>query len=404
LTKTLVILILSLLISSSYGQSISGSLIDVNSGEPISFAYILASQSKKATISNDNGDFEISGLSTDQDTLVISHLAYHTIRKTIIGESSTSTMTIYLDPREIALDEIMVTDIAMEDIAVNVMNVLKNSTIEYGSAFYRQTAFIDSTATEWIEAFYDIAYSSSGVDKIKIDQARFARIRYDSTNLYISFTNFSYLTVGNLIYSPARGMDTSRIVKPFGEDFFEEYNFYLDKQYTLNSNRYVVIRFEPITKLLKSIYFYGNFIFNVTQNKLVQYTGEIDNALGTDEFNANSRNDIELKNPKHFFQFKFSEISGNIEAILVDYTFDLIHNGMVLPSRVSSKFVVYQLLDKSPKNLRSAGLELEDVSNFEKAKYKPKFWMNNPIIKRTAEEEAIIASFDKSNAFGTYFK
>jgi len=142
MTKPLVILILSLLISSSYGQSISGSLIDVNSGEPISFAYILASQSKKATISNENGDFEISGLSTDQDTLVVSHLAYHTMRKTIIGELSTSTMTIYLDPREIALDEIMVTDIAMEDIAVNVRNVLKNSTIEYGSAFYRQTAFI----------------------------------------------------------------------------------------------------------------------------------------------------------------------------------------------------------------------------------------------------------------------
>jgi hypothetical protein len=77
---------------------------------------------------------------------------------------------------------------------------------------------------------------------------------------------------------------------------------------------------------------------------------------------------------------------------------------MALPSRVSSKFVVYQLLDKTPKNLHSAGLELEDVSNFEEAKYKPKFWMNNPVIKRTAEEEAIIASFDKSNAFGTYFK
>jgi len=199
-------------------------------------------------------------------------------------------------------------------------------------------------------------------------------------------------------------MDTSRIVKPFGEDFFEEYTFYLDKQYTLDSNRYVVIRYEPSTKLLKSSYFYGNFIFNVTQNKLVQYTGEIDNALGTDGFNANSRNDLELKNPKHFFKFKFSEISGNIEAILVDYTFDLIHNGMALPSRVSSKFVVYQLLDKTPKNLHSAGLELEDVSNFEEAKYKPKFWMNNPVIKRTAEEEAIIASFDKSNAFGTYFK
>jgi hypothetical protein len=401
MTKPLVILILSLLISSSYGQSISGSLIDVNSGEPISFAYILASQSKKATISNENGDFEISGLSPDQDTLVISHLAYHTIKYPISVESA---LTIRLEPREIILDEISVTDVPVQDIALSVLNILKNSSIEYGSAFYRQTAFIDSKATEWIEAFYDIAYSSSGVDKINIDQARFARIRYDSTNLFMSFTNFSYLTVANSIYSAANGGEGSRVAKPFGEDFFKEYNFYLDKQYTLDSNRYVVIGYEPNSKLVNSICSYGNFIFNITQNILVQYTGEINHALGTDEFTADSRKDLELKNPKHFFQFKFSEISGNINAIQVDYTYDLIQNGIVRPSRVSSKFVVYQLLDKAPKNLRSTGLESEDVSNFEKAKYKPKFWMNNPIIKRTAEEEAIIASFDKSNAFGTYFK
>jgi hypothetical protein len=401
MTKALIILLFLIFISSSYGQHISGSLIDVNSGEPISFAYILASQSKKATISNENGDFEISGLSIGQDTLIISHLAYYTIKRPISIES---ILAIYLDPREIVLDEISVTDVPVQDIALSVLNVLKNSSIEYGNAFYRQTAFIDSKATEWIEAFYDIAYSANGVDKIKIDQARFARIRYDSTNLFMSFTNFSYLTVSNSIYSPANGNDGSRIAKPFGEDFFEDYKFYLDKQYTLGSNRYVVIGFEPSSELVNSIFSYGKFIFNVTQNKLVQYTGEINHALGTDEFTADSRKDLELKNPKHFFQFQFSEISGNIDAILVDYSFDLIHSGIVLPSRVTSKFVVYQLLDNVPKNLRSTALELEDVSNFEKAKYKTKFWMNNPVIKRTTEEEAIIASFDKSNAFGTYFK
>jgi hypothetical protein len=401
IAKTFMFLILSFFTSSLVGQSISGSLKDVNSGEPISFAYILASQSKKATISNENGDFEISGLSIGQDTLIISHLAYYTVKRPISVEP---IMTIHLDPREIVLDEILVTDVPVQDIAISVLSVLKNSSIEYGNAFYRQTAFIDSKATEWIEAFYDIAYSANGVDKIKIDQARFARIRYDSTNLFMSFTNFSYLTVSNNIYSAAKGNDGSRIAKPFGEDFFEYYKFYLDKQYTLGSNRYVVIEFEPSSELVNSIFSYGKFIFNVTQNKLVQYTGEINHALGTDEFTADSRKDLELKNPKHFFQFQFSEISGNIDAIQVDYSYDLIYNGIVLPSRVSSKFVVYQLLDKEPKGLRSTGLELEDVSNFEKAKYKPKFWMNNPVIKRTTEEEAIITSFDKNNAFGTYFK
>ncbi|MCH6198279.1 carboxypeptidase-like regulatory domain-containing protein [Aquiflexum sp. LQ15W] len=400
-TKTFMFLVLSIFTSSLYGQSISGSLIDMNSGEPISFAYILASQSKKATISNENGDFEISGLSIGQDTLIISHLAYYTIKRPISVEP---IMTIHLDPREIVLDEISVTDVPVQDIALCVLNVLKNSSIEYGKAFYRQTASIDSKATEWIEAFYDIAYSANGIDKLKIDQARFARIRYDSTNLFMSFTNFSYLTVANSIYSAVTGNDHSRIAKPFGEHFFKDYDFYLDKQYTLDSNRYVVIEFQPSSKLVNPIFSFGKFVFNVTQNKLLQYTAEINHALGTDEFTADSRKDIELKNPKHFFQFNFSEISGNIDAIQVDYSYDLIYNGKVLPSRVSSKFLVYQLLDKEPKGLRSAGLELEDVSNFENAKYKPKFWMNNPVIKRTIEEEAIIASFDKNNAFGTYFK
>jgi len=35
---------------------------------------------------------------------------------------------------------------------------------------------------------------------------------------------------------------------------------------------------------------------------------------------------------------------------------------------------------------------------------KPKFWRDNPVITLTPEEKAIIATFEKENAFGTYFK
>lgn len=405
MNRLLISLVLIFSSSLSYSQKIVGSLIDGNSKEPISYAHVYASQSKKGTISNERGEFELSGFLFDQDTLIITHIGYQSIRKVISKESSQSDFTFYLNPKAVILDEVSVFGVDVESIVQDAMKYLKNSPLKYGKAFYRQTSFKDSIAMEWIEAFYDIAYSVNGVEKIKIDQARFARRKYDTLNLFISHTNFSYLTLGNTIYSKKSDSNSSRLGKPFSEDFNKGYNFYLEKQYSINSNIYSIMRFEPSQEMFNPVNLHGKIVFNVTQNMLVQYIAEVNHSLGVDQLTGyTGSKEIEIKNSKHLFQFNFSQTTGEIELILVDYSYDFIQDSEIIPSKVSSMFIIYEQLDKSPKKLREPSLELENVSNFERAKYKPKFWKDNPVIKLTPEQEAIIGSFEKENAFGTYFK
>ena len=388
-----------------FGQKIHGKLNDHVTGKPILFAHIYAPLNNIGTVTNEYGEFSLPIQLPLNDTLIISHVAYQTLKAPLVKYAD-SIYNLKLYPEITVLDEVSVTNIDIMAVVNQVMDQLKNGSNKYVEAFYRQTVFKGADATEWIEAFYKIDYTINGINKIKIDQARFARKKYDTANLFLTHTNFSYLTVGNSIYSPKQKTDEPRLGQPFGEDFIKDYNFFLDKHYRKQSEIYYVISFEPKESIRNPVNTYGYFIYNKSDSQLAQYTATVDHALGLDEIKYEGEKDVDVAvlNPKYTFQFNFSERIDGIDYISVDFTYDFVQDGETFPSKVSSKFIPYKVLSKKPNKLRKVELELEDVSNFENAKYKPKFWRNNPVIKLTPEEEAIIATFEKENAFGTYFK
>lgn len=386
-----------------FGQEIHGKLNDQVTDQPIPYAHIYAPLNNIGTVTNEYGEFSLLVNLSLNDTLIISHIAYQTL-KAPLKNSTDSIYALKLYPEITVLDEVSVTNIDIMAVVNNVMDQLKNGSTKYAEAFYRQTAFKGADATEWIEAFYKIEYTINGINKIKIDQARFARRKYDTANLFLSHTNFSYMTVGNSIYSPKWKTDDPRLGQPFGEDFIDDYNFFLDKHYRKQSKIYYVVSFEPKESIRNPVNTHGYFIYNKSDSQLVQYTAIVDHALGSDEIEYEGEKDVTVLNPRHTFQFNFSERIDGIDYISVDFTYDFVQDGETFPSKVSSKFILYKVLDKKPKKLRKAELELEDVSNFENAKYRPKFWRDNPVIKLTPEEKAIIATFEEENAFGTYFK
>ena len=132
----------------------------------------------------------------------------------------------------------------------------------------------------------------------------------------------------------------------------------------------------------------------------MQYTAYIDHSLGSDKLRGyTGSKEIAIESPKHCFQFHFSEITGLIERINCEYNYKLVVNGATFPSKVVSSFIFYEQLNRKPKKLREPDLVLENVSNFEKAKYRPKFWRDNSVIKLTAEEERIIQTFEEEKCF-----
>ncbi|MCH7399025.1 carboxypeptidase-like regulatory domain-containing protein [Belliella sp. DSM 107340] len=404
--KIALCLLIMFLFTLAYGQKIDGFLIDEHSKEPVSYAHIYSSQSKKGTLSNEKGQFELSGLS-ENDTLFISHTGYESYNKFLTKDCFQSGLTINLKPKEIVLDEITVFSTDVEEIVQRVMDYLRYNRINYKKGFYRQSAYMNDNATEWIEAFYDVAISANGIQEIKIDQARFARIKFNPEIIFFSHVNFSYMTVGNVLYSPISDDTFNRMMKPFGENFTHKYQFNIEQVYSEANQEFIVVKFEPKPEFAETnaIFTYGEFTFNTTTNQLIKYMAYIDHSLGAADIRGYTGTKIiEVKNPSHSFEFVFSEKSGEIDYISVNYKYDLIQNGKIIPSKVSSIFFTYEVLEKKPKNLRQPNIELESVKNFERAKYKPKFWKDNPVVKLTAEEEAIIASFERENAFGTYFK
>lgn len=79
-------------------------LLDINSYEPISYCTVYSTNSNKGTYSDKNGLFEIDV--KQNDTLVLSHIAYQ-IKKVMVSDFiQKNTDTIFLSSQSIALKEI----------------------------------------------------------------------------------------------------------------------------------------------------------------------------------------------------------------------------------------------------------------------------------------------------------
>ncbi len=385
-------------------QEFNAIILDSLGQKPVVAAHISSSKTGIGTITNENGAFAFTNFLAG-DTLTISHIGYETIKIPFNNPTLGSVNTFYLVPDMVVLNEVVVSNDVVSDIVRKVISQLEKSTITYGKAFYRQTSFKSEKPTEWIEAFYDLSYSKNGVAKIKIDQARFARTKYDKESPFLTFTNFSYFTVAANLFASKTGDKENRVAKPFSQDFIDDYIFYLSSSFQKQNDIYYVITYEPKEANKNFVNSYGSFVYNTSKEQLVKYSVFIDHSLGVDEITSyKGDKKIEVTNSKYAMEFSFSDTNGSLEFISNQFNYDFLQDEAVFPSKVQSSFVFYQKLDKEPKNLREAGLELENVSNFENAKYKPKFWKDNPVIKLTKEEEAIINSFEKENAFGTYFK
>ncbi|AFL85505.1 hypothetical protein Belba_2983 [Belliella baltica DSM 15883] len=379
------------------GQSFSGKLIDSITKLPISYAHIFVENTNFGTVSNELGEFEIPEKKLDK-SIVITHINYEPL---VLQLNSHINNEILMFPSTILLDEVVVNDLPYK-IAQNIFTQLQNTKdVTYGKGFYRQISKQDSLPTEFIESFYNLSYNLNGVEEISISQARFARKKTSSGDVIMNYTNFSYLTFGHKIYGEA--MSTS-IGRPFASDFFDYYRFYLIRKFKKNEDIIFEIGFEPEFPDSLKIMSYGSFIYNFSNETLLNYRSTIEHSLGFDQFKELDSKSIKIQNPKYVWNLKFDEFKGNLKHLQIDFTYELVIDNKHIPSKVNSNFLIYQELSKTLKKLRNPSIELENVSIFEKAKYKPKFWKDNPIIKLTPEEDSIISTFEKNNYFGSYFK
>ncbi|MFT7056181.1 MAG: hypothetical protein ACJAR3_001812, partial [Roseivirga sp.] len=275
-------------------QKISGKLIDSNTQEPISFAHIYSEDPKLGTISNDKGEFNLMiAEGNDGIRLVISHIGYKGIKLAVKQDTS---FTLQMIPDVVTLEEFTI-DASAKDLARTIFEDLKSSQMEkkFGKAFYRQLSMKDTFATEWVEAFYDISYSTAGLNELAIDQARVAESKSrDKNDLHLSSINFGYLT-GIPIYSESQG----GIASPFSASYFEDYNFQIVEKLKKSDDILVKVSFSPSPGLTAPIRAYGSFIYNISQKAMMSINLFFDSSLGVQVNQIQNGMRVEIQNPHH---------------------------------------------------------------------------------------------------------
>jgi hypothetical protein len=385
-----------------FGQLLKGIIKDASSDSTISFAHV-SCQNGKGTVSNQSGQFELALIEAG-NFITVSHIGYQT-RKVMIDEQK--NIEILLHPDIILLEEItLIDDTYARAVANEVMGVLANGESAYGKAFYRQISKHDTMYTSFSEGFYELEYSSRGVEKVNLKQARFANKKSD-TIPFFRFANFDYLSIGLNVYNSNTEPNINELAKPFGRAYFDDYQFRLQKQWTKAGDSLVEVKFFPGENLRLESSLQGSFTYNRSQKRLLQQKLHIINALGADniELTANdkSRNDqVDMMNPKYQWEISYAENTNKINHLLVRFTYDLSLNGKIFPCSIFSHFTIYEKMKKKPRGLTEA--KVTDHYTFRNAEYRPRFWRDNPVVKQTPEEKSMIATFEKDNAFGSYFK
>jgi hypothetical protein len=391
---------LLLLLASFYCPAqLQGVVVDSVTLEPIPFVHVYAEAVESGTVTNLSGEFFLD-VKEQSLEITFSHVSYNN-KKVLIGRDAKAWL-LKLSPRTTLLQEVIVSD-AGRQLAEEIYTGLGNhQAVHFGKAFYRQITFTDTVPSEFIETFHTVASDASGITKISLEQARFARAKSDEARKIFVFNNFSYLTNGFRIFSP----HAAQMAKPFCSDYFDQYTFGLEGYFEKNGTRYATVSYEPSAEI-RGPSLKGSFIVNLATRKMIAFNASTTSSLGADSSEV-TKDGVKMKkqvsrNHHYEWQVSFRDTAEPVlEYVSVTATLDFLDNDAVRKAKIVSTLVVYERDQKRKKGLKSPSIQQKDMAAARSVKYNPRFWKNNPVIKRNASEEKAIAYFDKTNSFTNY--
>ena len=199
--RSIPMMLILLIFNLSYAEVIfiEGTVEDVISKEPLSYANISISGTDRGTISNKNGKYSLE-IDEMENILIVSYIGYKT--DTIIVdvdiEGNFIILPITLIPEPILMREVSV--IAgynyAEELLVNACERIRQESdnLRYRQAFYRQFTASDSRYLSVWEMFYDLLANKNGIEEWSIRQGREASLIVDRTDMIWGEDNLSYIT------------------------------------------------------------------------------------------------------------------------------------------------------------------------------------------------------------------
>lgn len=384
---------------------IRGKVINKSNGSPIPFASISLAGTSKGTSSNEDGEFQLA-LGKLPSELFISHLSHE--KKLVYVYDDSDEIVIDLIPAQTTLQEITVTAKGNKksnyQLVKKAYNLLSKSQsdVKYGKAFYRQKSSREDKYTEIFEMFYDVKYSSNGIEDWAVQEGRYAFQTDEEYAIFLYNKNFTLLSRLFPIQQPA----TDSYIIPVNPEVKKLFDLKLENVLKSDDRYIAVISFTPKISLQTPIAS-GEIYIDLDNHQVLKMKGTlIEEDL---DMISLGENDSKWENNQLDFQVSFlDDQSGQLlmDFIRIDHHFDYYYQSKYIGKIKTSSLLTFYEHYSPTKNKKLGGpinFRKSDMDIIDGIGYNSAFWSKNPVVKRTPLEEELIQDFEENEAFGTVF-
>lgn len=383
----------------SHQHLISGKVVDKSTGEAIPYCSIALASSSIGTATNELGEFVLA-VDSLPAKLIFSHLNYTQFSLEIF---QTSDVVISLEPLTTVLEEVVVKASKKDVFAIALakkafQKAEKESDIgHYGRAFYRQKSKNGENYSEFSEIFYDIRYSTNGIEDWNIAEGRYALT--DNAIYNRNYTLFSR------ILRPSQP-NTDDLILPSHPSFEIFYRLNIVDIVQSADSKIAVVHFKPLKKV-KAPAFEGDVYIDMNTFDILKINWSL--ARDDLDFVALATKKGSWKDYSISYEIAYKKDSLSVpllDYIKVDQSFDYYKdNNFQSRSATTSNLTFYE--HYTPTSRKRLGKRLRsgqsDWKKLDEIGYNEQFWSDNPIVKRTPIEEEVISSFEKEDAFSSIF-
>lgn len=366
---------------------------DAETGETLPFASVTVVGGRHgSTITNAEGNFRITVEKGER--LQFTYAGYKALTlapKAVRGK-------VKLEPATLMVRGVEVRALPLKEIRKETVHQQKKHRRKTADYFYRQTAFVDTTCYEYVEAFLT-GKSAVAVSDLKLNNGRYAGVRPDTTagqilQFYKNFFTFSQIELA----TNKSKLDPREDVMPLYERATKLYDIDYDILSDSASCIYV-IRFQS-----------KEFVRGYTILDCTLYVDSVTNhILRCDGSGRNFR--ILQKYPKELkrkdevlpvvfnFSINMTEENGftEVQSVFVD-TYHHVDSTLVRTKSTLFNIGTHQGRKKGK------DLKFEDDlhKRIEKQEYDRDFWRKNEFVRRTRAEEAVLELFERDDLFGVF--
>ncbi|MBX0290566.1 carboxypeptidase-like regulatory domain-containing protein [Hymenobacter sp. HSC-4F20] len=377
--------------------TIKGKVLD-EQRRPVPYASVGQLNNEPGTATNEAGEFSLRVASLPRKITVIS-LGY--APTTVDVKSATEPLVISLSASTVALPEVRVRNpeqVASELVKRAYAKLARHQRQEqYGKAFYRQKQRHNGTYSEFLDAFYDVRFTSQGVGGWQLEQARYATAAEDTG---VDMTNFSAAVRLIPVFEPKPSRRTLAVpLSPLAE---KQFKFQLREILQDKGQQTAVIDYTPRLDLNQPATF-GTLYLDMESAALRRVESNVPiGSLMSLQFSEGTT----LSSQSFRMVTDFSPVADSLsrlQAIRAEQTIVLSYQGKPDTTSISGNLFFYQHTAKpAAKGYKTTGVNYNDLKQAMKQNYNAKFWRDREILRASPVEEQVIRDLERRKAFGSF--